>query len=161
MMSCLLKTGIRYCAMAACVVVCVCILRNNAQLLTKPETHWSGQFDFDGDGVNDRVMYEFTGGAHCCYLVSVFLSSDAVLHEFPFEMDGGYEGGLDLSKPGHFSIKDYDEDGLPEIFMEINTYNDEIFEIPSEWTEAYGITSNYILIDYKNEKLVVNYYSSK
>jgi hypothetical protein len=144
-----------YGVLIVCIIVCACAGKHKNALYTKPETHWSVQFDFDGDGNNDRIVYRFTGGAHCCYLISVLLSSDQTLREYPFEMDGGYEGGLDLGNPSRFDIKDFDGDGLPEIFMEINTYNDEIYEIPLEWTKEYGITSNYIVIDYKDAKLIV------
>jgi hypothetical protein len=138
------------------ITACVCGVRDNARIQTHRQTHWSETFDFDGDRINDKVIYKFTGGAHCCYLVSVLLSSDRMLYEFPFEMDGGYEGGLDLSKPEHFNIRDYDDDGLPEIFMEINTYNSERYEIPLEWREEYGIYTNYIVIDYISETLRVS-----
>ncbi len=61
-------------------------------------------------------------------------------------MDGGYIGGLDLSDKNNFSIKDYDNDGLPEIFMKI---------ISKSWTKEYGIKSNYIVIEYANNRLIV------
>jgi len=117
--------------------------------------NWTTQFDFDGDGSNDTIKYFYSGGAHCCYTIAVELTGNNRVYNYPFEMDGGYMYGLDLSQTDHFNIKDYDKDGLPEIFMEINTYNGEKFPLPLEWTQEYGIKSNYIIIEYKNNELVV------
>jgi hypothetical protein len=77
------------------------------------------KFDIDGDGEKDKIEYCFSGGAHCCYKISVLLSKNKKRYDYPFEMDGGYVGGLDLSQTNHFFIKDYDKYGLPEIFMKI------------------------------------------
>jgi hypothetical protein len=122
----------------------------------RPESDdWTTQFDFDGDGNRDTVQYSYSGGAHCCYTIAVELSGSGFVYNFPFEMDGGYEYGLDLSKPGHFNIRDYDNDGLPEIFMEINTYNGEKYPLPDEWIQEYGIKTNYIIIEYENKEMTV------
>jgi hypothetical protein len=121
---------------------------------TKPGD-WTIQFDFDGDGSRDTVQYSYSGGAHCCYRIAVELSGSGLVYDFPFEMDGGYEYGLDLSQPHHFNIKDYDGDGLPEIFMEINTYNGEKYPLPDEWIQEYGIKTNYIIIEYENKEMTV------
>jgi len=122
--------------------------------------NWTTQFDFNGDGNNDTIQYFYSGGAHCCYTIAVELTGNNRGYNYPFEMDGGYMYGLDLSQTDHFNIKDYDKDGLPEIFMEINTYNGEKYPIPAEWTEEYGIKSNYIIIEYQNNELVVRDWAS-
>jgi len=114
--------------------------------------------DLDGDGISDEIYFDFTNGAHCCYLLSLDLSSSDGVIDYPFEMDGGYVMGVDGSMPNHFQINDFDEDGLPEIYMEIYTYNAEITAIEGEWTKEYGITTNYILFDYKDGKMEVRDY---
>ncbi len=114
---------------------------------------WKMAFDFDGDGIKDEVKSEYSGGAHCCYKISVTLSSTRKTHSIPFEMDGGYPKGLDLSRKTHFNIKDYDDDGKPEIFMEINTYSYHKYTIDKGWTKKYGIRNNYILIDFENGRI--------
>ena len=63
--------------------------------------------------------------------------------------------GLDDSNPDIFYIDDFDKDGLPEIFLKINTYNDDMTDIPREWQDTYNIKSNYILIDYCHSQLNV------
>lgn len=108
--------------------------------------------DFDGDSKADDIVLDFTGGAHCCYKLSMKLSSEKKMHEFPFYMDGHYERGVDDSYPWHFGVEDYDNDGLPEIFMEISTYNSDIDSVAYP---SYNIFSNYILIEFENGKLQV------
>src|SRR5690349_14031592 len=68
------------------------------------------KFDLDGDGVNDRINFDFSGGAHCCYKISIVLTSDKIERNYPFQMDGGYVGGVDNSKPHQFDIRDVDGD---------------------------------------------------
>jgi len=116
---------------------------------------WLEQFDLDGDGKNDYIGYEFTGGGHCCYKIEVTLSSDEIERKFPFEMDGGYVGGLDNSNPQQFDIRDIDNDGLPEILMEIATYNGSPYPIPKSWKKKFGIKSHHIVIEYEKGKLIV------
>ncbi len=120
---------------------------------TSGQNGWRLGFDFDGDGKNDEVMSEYSGGAHCCYKISVTLSSTKKIHIIPFGMDGGYPGGFNLSRKNHFNIKDYDLDGKAEIFMEINTYNYHKYPIDKGWTKKYGIRNNYILVDFENERV--------
>jgi len=114
--------------------------------------------DLDGDGIGDEIYFDFTGGAHCCYLLSLDLSTQDSLFTYPFEMDGGYIFDVDGSLPDHFRIEDFDKDGLPEIFMEIYTYNGEITPVEKEWTRDYGITTNYILFDFKEGAMQVRDY---
>ncbi|MES0490769.1 MAG: hypothetical protein ABUK01_12295 [Leptospirales bacterium] len=115
------------------------------------------KFDFDGDQNIDKIMYSFSGGAHCCYTISVHLSLSNTVVKFPFDMDGGYII-FDLSQPDNFFIKDYDRDGAPEIYMHIANYNGTDQPIPPEWTRVYGIRTNKILIDFKDGKFNVSDY---
>jgi hypothetical protein len=119
------------------------------------------RFDFDGDHKEDRIEYSYSGGAHCCYQINLFLSSTNAYYNFPFQIDGGYVFGLDDSQPDTFYIDDFDKDGLPEIFLKINTYNGELLEIPQEWQAAYNIHSNRILIDYVDNQLIIRDYTVK
>jgi len=112
-------------------------------------------YDFDGDGRIDELYFDFTEGAHCCYMPRILISSSQKTYRYPFLMDGGYEFGVDLSRPNHFNIKDYDSDGLPEIFMEIYTYNHSKNDIPEDVKSVYGIRNNNIIIQYENGKLSV------
>lgn len=49
-------------------------------------SNWLDSFDIDGDKINDHIDFDFSGGAHCCYKISIKLSSDSVEKKFPFEM---------------------------------------------------------------------------
>ena len=82
----------------------------------KPD--WRVAYDFDGDGVDDVITDEFSGGAHCCYRIGVALSSTGTTVMLPFEIDGGYVLGLDLSQPGQFDIRT-PVGGLPELVVEL------------------------------------------
>lgn len=118
------------------------------------KTNWLNNFDFDGDHQIDSISFDYTGGAHCCYHISIKLSSTKKFYHYPFEMDGGYMFDVDNSWPDKFDIQDYDKDGLPEIKMKIQTYNGEIAKIPLKWKTTYHIKSNTILIEYEKEKLI-------
>lgn len=105
---------------------------------------WQTRFDFDGDGAPDRVEVDFTGGGHCCYHVAVALSRGPRV-ALPFEIDGGYVGGLDLSRPDHFNVVTR-PDGRAELRMEIATYNGKPEPIPAEWGQRYGVRSHRIAV---------------
>lgn len=131
---------------------------NIIQVQDTVNSNWLDKFDFDGDSINDHVYFDFTGGAHCCYKINIVLSSDKTERKFPFEMDGGYMGGVDNSQPDQFDIRDIDSDGLPEILMRIQTYNGEPEAIPAKWHIDYGIKSNLILIEYIGGQIKIRDY---
>lgn len=113
--------------------------------------------DLDGDGIPDKIMFEYTGGVHCCYKLTLELSSDSVQHIFPFHIDGGYVSGVpDNSLPQHFNIVDYDNDGRDEIFVEIETYNGELNQLPKEWESLYGISFHTIVIEFTDSLRIIN-----
>ncbi len=118
--------------------------------------------DFDGDKINDYLSFIYSGGAHCCYKMTLKLSSIRDTIKYPFEMDGGYGFGIvDGSVHDQFDIDDYDQDGLPEIFMGISTYNQEIYSIDPEWTSKYGIKTNYIIFNYSDGEIILEDYDTK
>jgi len=113
--------------------------------------------DLDGDSIEDIIHFDYSGGAHCCYKLTIRLSSNKAEYSFPFDMDGGYvTGSPNGTRPQHFNIKDFDSDGKDEIFLEIETYNADLNQIPAEWDSLYGINSNYIIIDFLDSLRVVN-----
>lgn len=115
---------------------------------------WREHFDFNGDGQVDTVRPTFTGGGHCCYRIAVTMGGTNQHHDFPFQVDGGYIV-FSLAKPDNFFIKDYDNDGLPEIFMHISTYNGEEQPIPDAFRKEYGISTNRILIHFDGTEVAV------
>ncbi|MEN9353847.1 MAG: hypothetical protein RL318_1172 [Fibrobacterota bacterium] len=116
---------------------------------------WRLAWDFDGDGINDTVWDEYSGGGHCCYTLQVGLSRSHKTIRLPFEMDGHYVGGLDMGMPDHFAIGRFEGSAFPQIFMEINTYNDEKFPISRKMTRQYGFRTNRILVSFENGRLKV------
>jgi hypothetical protein len=111
------------------------------------DTPWTQAYDFDGDSKNDTIEVMFTGGAHCCYGLTVRLSATGTIYRVPFELDGGYVGGLDLSQPHRFTICT-SPNGVPEFIMQIATYNGVEQPLPSVWTQLYGIRSHYIGVSF-------------
>ncbi|MEL6674388.1 MAG: hypothetical protein AAFR61_19425 [Bacteroidota bacterium] len=124
--------------------------------LWDPHENYLAGHDLDGDGERDYMHFRYTGGAHCCYLLSLKLSSQTDTIHYPFEMDGGYGfGKIDGSQHDQFAIRDVDADGRPEIFMGIQTYNGEKGAIPAAWTETYGISTNAVLFDFREGEMRV------
>lgn len=78
---------------------------------------WQQSYDFDEDQKIDSIFYTYSGGAHCCYTLSIKLSSNQERTEIPYLIEGGYLGGLDLSQPDNFNIFDIDKDKRTEIFI--------------------------------------------
>lgn len=114
--------------------------------------------DLDGDGEPDGIYFDYSGGAHCCYKMHLILSSKKDTLDYPFEMDGGYEWGVDGSYPWKFLVEDFDEDGRDEIFMMISTYNAEVYPIDPGWKKTYGITQNKILFDFTDGEMKLSDY---
>lgn len=115
---------------------------------------WTQAYDFDGDNKNDSIEVTFTGGAHCCYRLAVRLSATGTTHRLPFELDGGYVGGLDLSQPQRFSIRT-SPNGAPELNMQIATYNGVSQPLPPGWKQRYGIRSHRIGISFVRDQMRV------
>ncbi|HUM50940.1 MAG TPA: hypothetical protein PK431_03955 [Chitinophagales bacterium] len=118
-----------------------------------PTDNWKTSYDFDGDKKNDSVEVSFSGGGHCCYAISITLTSTQQKYIVPFELDGGYINSFDLSNPSNFFIKDFNNDGLPDMYLHIYAYNDEDFEIPAKTKRQYHIKTNRIFISFKDGKM--------
>jgi hypothetical protein len=112
---------------------------------------WTDAYDLDGDGTNDRIISEFTGGGHCCYRIGAVLSSTGTSTLLPFEMDGGYPRGLDLSQPDRFTIRTR-AGGLPEIVYEVAMYNGEPQPLDPEVANRWGIHSHRIVLCFASGK---------
>jgi hypothetical protein len=114
---------------------------------------WFMRFDFDGDGRNDYVVEDYTGGGHCCYRFTVRLTTGGEV-SLPFLMDGGYVGGDLLSNPRRFAIR-VGADGVAEMFMEIQTYNGEPQPLDSQWTARWGFSSHRVIIGFRGGRVTV------
>ena len=120
-----------------------------------PLPSWRTAFDLDGDGIPDRIEDTFTGGAHCCYRIDIVASASGRRIRVPFELDGGFVMGLDLSQPSRFAVGDFDGDGVAEIRMEIATYNGERISLPLRWRRRFGVRSHRIVVSLRRGRLVV------
>jgi len=115
---------------------------------------WTERFDFDGDGERDRVDVDFTGGAHCCYLLSITMTSRGVV-ALPFEIDGGYVGGLSLERPDNFDVE-VGSDGVATLVMTVATYAGRALPIPAAWTRDFGVRSHSIRVDARSGTIRVD-----
>ena len=106
---------------------------------------WASRFDFDGDHIPDPISVAYSGGGHCCYTVSVALSRTHRDLDIPFQLDGGYVGGFDLSQPWNFDVK-VGADGVAKLWMRIASYAGRPDPIPLEWVSRYGIHSHAIWV---------------
>lgn len=119
-----------------------------------PAVSWREAYDLDGDGKNDRIVAEFSGGAHCCYHVGAALSSIGETVVAPFDLDGGYPQGLDLSRPEQLTVR-VRPGGLPEIVYQIAVYNGEPQALDPAWTERWHIRSHRVALCFAGGKLQV------
>jgi hypothetical protein len=145
------SSSVAACLVAATVVV-LSVACAEASTPPDPAIPWTHTFDLDGDGANDEIEVSFSGGAHCCYRLSVYLSSTGEAHPLPFELDGGYIGGLDLSRPEQFEIRKTDGT-LPELVMRVGIYNGELQPIPQIWTEQYGVRTHRVAVGFTGGRL--------
>jgi hypothetical protein len=114
---------------------------------------WMRSHDFDGDGKRDLVDVELSGGAHCCYRLTVALSSGPVV-ALPFELDGGYVGGLSLDRPENFTVA-VDADGVARLVMTIATYAGRFEPIPLVWVRL-GARSHRIAVSLRGGTMKID-----
>ncbi len=114
-----------------------------------PGHRWKESFDFDADGKVDTLSYTYSGGAHCCYRITVDLSRTKERIALPYKVEGGYLG-FDLSKPDNFAIKDMDNDGIPEILLKVAEQ--------TETTSTESFIGETVIIDFSERKKKEGYY---
>lgn len=115
---------------------------------------WTRSHDFDGDSRPDAITYTFSGGAHCCYRFTITPSSTGKEVTIPFELDGGYVGGLDLSQPERLTIV-RDARGVAELRMEIATYSGQPSPLPKAWRRTFGIRTHHVTVSLPGGRLAV------
>lgn len=125
----------------------------DATTIAENNPNWKISYDFDGDHVPDAITTTYSGGAHCCYKVSVGLSKSRQVIDLPFELDGGYPNGLDLSRPS-FAIE-VGADRVASFRMEIARYGVDYEPIPLAWAKTYGIRSHSIRVGLRDGRVHV------
>ncbi|MFT3980802.1 MAG: hypothetical protein QM687_10065 [Ferruginibacter sp.] len=125
------------------------------------EAHdYSGNWDFDGDGKKDKLLFVGTGGAHLYYHPEVVLSSDGRTMVFPFlETDfplllvTGKSNGQTV--PGSFSIITYKATNLSAIRLHLD---DAVVAQNKKRFRQQGIRSNDIVLYFKKKEPVIKDY---
>jgi hypothetical protein len=132
------------------------------------QTHnYSGNWDFDADGATDSLFFIGTGGAHLYFYLRIVLSSDRKVRDFNFiNLDRPCLGSIEDLKNADFysgfalpqfvvgDFKDhFYQDAWADIYDKIFLRLDQ-FSIPSRELKRRGITSQYLLLEYKNGELV-------
>lgn len=107
---------------------------------------WQERYDLTGDGVRDRLEVTFTGGAHCCYTLALVDGGSGVRTTLPFELDGGYPHGLDLSQPERFAITEA-PGRPPRLELEIETYDGVPGPLPADGF-GLGVTSHRVAVSF-------------
>lgn len=120
--------------------------------------NWQSNFDFDGDKIKDSIITNFTGGANCCYTLSVNLSKSQKTIDIPFLIDGGYMI-FNLSKKENFNIKDYNNDKIYEILINLEHFErDFSTDDFNKLKKKYSFQSNKVIVDLSAGKLKVKDY---
>jgi len=89
--------------------------------------------DITGDGEPNLVVYEYTGGAHCCHIYHVFQLGENL--RFIGTLNGESDEGL--------SFYDDNEDGIPEFWTCDSTF--EYWKTGSAWSPK-----PWVALEYKN-----------
>ena len=126
---------------------------------------YSGNWDLDGDGVPDRILFIGEGGTHLYFHLMIILSSNIdLVNNYPWlAIDVpclGNTNDLKTSEDAHpfFVVDDFDGDGKKDIYLALdhNTW----CAIPTEWKNTHGITSRQLLLKYKKGKIVISNFNT-
>lgn len=128
------------------------------------QTHnYSGNWDLDGDGKKDSVLFAGNGAAHIYYYLKIILSSavaDVNLPMLAFDFPGlGTITALrssDKTIPDlpQFIVHDFDSDGLADIYLH---FDPNFSQVPDTWRKK-GIKSGPVILTYKNSNWIVRNY---
>ena len=129
------------------------------------QTHnYSGNWDFDGDGQKDSLVFRGNGAVHLYYYLDVVLSSSRDAGNFPaLAFDEPYLGTVaDLEQSGRedtpcllqFIVRDFDQDGHMDLYL---NFNPDFSRLPHAWKKQ-GIHSGPVILTYKNKRWTVRQY---
>jgi hypothetical protein len=143
---------------------CSCDSLVNYSYDDSTQTHnYSGNWDFDEDYKTDSFYFIGTGGAHLYYYLRIILSSDGKVRNYPYlETEWPCPQDIDSLKKERFypapyifgfTVDDFDHDGDPELFIYLDQ---QTFAILPKKMKKKGLTSPYILMDYKEGGLALS-----
>lgn len=119
----------------------------NYAFFEKSQIHdYSDNWDLDGDGILDRVMFVGDGAAHLNYRLLVYVSGidDFIFLPYLYTDMPIYAPIDSLSKLPFFTVYDFNEDGNDDICFN-NYYN-------SDTLKLIGIETTKIILNYNNKK---------
>ena len=129
------------------------------------QTHnYSDNWDFDGDGIKDKLFFVGNNGVHLYFHLKVILISDNQIRNYQFiEIDYPYLGTFEelqtknkcLDIPSKFLVYDFDSDGLDEIVINLDNSTFTVFE---KELNKYSINSKCILLDFKGKNILLKEY---
>ncbi|UII22845.1 FG-GAP repeat domain-containing protein [Fulvivirga ligni] len=124
----------------------------DSNLLTDRLTYqYANKWDIDNDGTMDSISFIGNGGAHVYFHLEVKTSSDNIWTRFPtFYIDMPYLF-KEMTDITQFLVMDFDNDGVDEIYLDIDNPFGSIPEI----LQKEGITSNQLLIEFEDGKIRV------
>ncbi len=110
-------------------------------------------WDFDNDGIKDCLSFTSNGGAHAYYHLKILLSSKKKWIVYPtFQVDMPFLNTEDITDEiTQFSVYDFDNDGIDEIYLNIDN---PFGTIPKKLKEE-GLTSKRMLIEFENKQLII------
>lgn len=118
---------------------------------------YSGNWDFDKDGLHDGVYFVGTGGAHLYYYLKVILSSDKrernlTFIETDFPLLAATDSlNLDPASPG-FAVAEAGKDAITKIFVRLD---DQSFHANIDILQKYRISTQNMVISFNNGKTVI------
>jgi len=102
------------------------IYQYDSLLQTDILSYHYGLWDFDGDGIQDSVVFTSNGGAHAYYALRLWTSDKQYWVDFPdIQIDMPYPSEMKVLPPAdsyypQFMITDIDEDGRPEMYFNLS-----------------------------------------
>ena len=147
--------------------------------IEETQTHdYSGNWDIDGDGIKDSIMFVGTGGAHLYFQLHIYLSSEKKHYGIWFlDTDNPRLESIDLLKKNgyesynpEFVVYDFNEDGLMDIYISIQgqaavglpkklVHSDNRFYTPNPIIVYYNAKKRKIMVEnlISGKKLSLNH----
>lgn len=133
----------------------------NYHYIEEKQTHdYSGNWDIDGDGIKDKIMFIGNSGVHMYFSLYISLSSktedynsEFLYTDFPLlESVNSYAKHENSYRLQTFVIFDYNKDGIMDIFLNIDAR-----KIMNNELKMLGISSNQVILYYsiKNETIII------
>ena len=120
---------------------------------------YSNNWDFDNDGLNDRLCFIGTGGAHLYFYLQVVLSTDRVVRNFPFLQSDFPALPPDTilikqtfnPKSVHESFAVFECQKRKAIYIKLDQAS---FNVERKELKMKGLKSNFVVIYFVNGKTI-------